>query len=67
MSGAFGFDDGLKGLFVVVEKEPLTPGCRSNEEIDANIDRLKVELDAVGAEMKAALLCRTPISDHFNA
>lgn len=55
----FGYDDGLKGLFVVVEREPLTPGCLTAEEIDTNIERLKAELDQVGARMKTALASRT--------
>ena len=31
MTGTFGFDEGAAGLFVVVEHEPLTPGCLSIE------------------------------------
>lgn len=59
MAENFGYDDGLKGLFVVVEREPLTPGCLTAEEIDTNIERLKAELDQVGARMKTALASRT--------
>ena len=59
MAENFGYDDGLNGLFVVVEREPLTPGCLTAEEIDTNIDRLKAELDQVGALMKTALASRT--------
>ena len=59
MAENFGYDDGLKGLFVVVELEPLTPGCLTAEEIDTNIERLKAELDQVGARMKTALASRT--------
>ncbi len=58
MAGNFGFDDGLDGLFVVVEREPLSPGCLSPEEIDANISRLQLDLDKVGAQMKRALASR---------
>lgn len=59
MAENFGYDDGLNGLFVVVEREPLTPGCLTAEEIDTNIERLKAELDQVGARMKTALASRT--------
>ena len=59
MAENFGYDDGLNGLFVVVEREPLTPGCLTAEEIDTNIERLKAELDQVGAHMKTALASRT--------
>ena len=59
MAENFGYDDGLNGLFVVVEREPLTPNCLTAEEIDTNIERLKAELDQVGARMKTALASRT--------
>lgn len=62
MSLHFGFDDGLHGLFVVVEWEPLSPGCVSVQEIDSSIQQLKAELDMVGTRMKAALATRKPIS-----
>jgi hypothetical protein len=60
MPGTFGFDDGVQGLFVVVEREPLSAGCSSPEEIDSNILRLQADLDRVGAEMKRALSVRDP-------
>lgn len=60
MSGNFGFDDGVHGLFVVVECEPLSAGCLSVEQIDENIRRLQAELDGVGAQMKRALAARDP-------
>ncbi len=63
MAGNFGFDDGLDGLFVVVEREPLSPGCLSSEDIDANISRLQLDLDKVGAQMKRALASRKPLSE----
>lgn len=62
MGSHFGFDDGVHGLFVVVEREPLTPGCVSNQEIDSSIELLKGELDRVAMRMKAALATRTPLS-----
>lgn len=61
MSGNFGFDDGLDGLFVVVEEEPLSPGCLTAEEIDSNIERLKADLDRVGRQMKVALASRVDL------
>ena len=60
MPETFGFDDGLNGLFVVVEREPLSPGCLSVEEINENIIRLQADLDRVGAQMKRALAVRDP-------
>ena len=60
MAGNFGFDDGAHGLFVVVEREPLTAGCLSVEEIDQNILQLQADLDRVGAQMKRALAVRDP-------
>lgn len=60
MAGIFGSDDGAGGLFVVVEKEPLTAGCLSVEEIDAAILGLQVDLDRVGAQMKRAIGVRNP-------
>ena len=68
MSSHFGFDDGLNGLFVVVEREPLSPGCVSVQEIDASIHQLKTELDLVGTRMKSALATRKPITaDDFES
>lgn len=63
MAGNFGFDDGLNGLFVVVEREPLSSGCLSAEDIDANISRLQLELERVGAQRKRALASRGPLND----
>lgn len=58
MSGTFGFDDGVNGLFVVVEREPLSGGCLSVEQIDDAIISLQADLDRVGAQMKRALAAR---------
>lgn len=60
MAGNFGFDDGVHGLFVVVEQEPLSGGCLSVSDIDENIIRLQSDLDRVGAQMKRALAVRDP-------
>jgi hypothetical protein len=59
----FGYDDGIEGLFVVVEREPLSPGCLTAEEIDHHIERLRLELHRVGTRMKIALRSRTPITE----
>jgi hypothetical protein len=60
MAGShFGYDDGVHGLFVVVEREPLSPGCLTAEEIDHNIEQLRLELHRVGTQMKIALRSRT--------
>ncbi len=56
----FGFDDGIDGLFVVVEREPLSPGCLSNADIDEHILKLQADLDGVRAQMKRALAVRAP-------
>ena len=40
---------------MVVEQEPLCPGCQSDEEADAQISRLKADLDRVALELKADL------------
>jgi hypothetical protein len=55
MAGPFGYDSNLTGLWVVVEQEPLCRGCRSADEVDAEISRLKADLDRVALEMKAEL------------
>ena len=62
MGSHFGYDNGLHGLFVVVEREPLTDGCVTVQEIDSSIELLKSELDRVAMRMKAALPSRTPLS-----
>lgn len=62
MGSHFGYDDGLHGLFVVVEREPLSPGCVTVQEIESSIELLKGELDRVAMRMKAALASRTPSS-----
>ncbi|HEX9587767.1 MAG TPA: hypothetical protein VGA15_08480 [Bradyrhizobium sp.] len=46
---------GIHGARVVAVKEPLTPGCCDDGEIDANIELLKKDLDAVAVRMKAAV------------
>jgi hypothetical protein len=51
----FDFDIGIHGARVVVTREPLMAASLSDGEIDANIKRLKDELDAVAVKMKAAV------------
>lgn len=55
MAGPFGFDSDSSGLWVTVEREPLSSGCRSLDEVDAEIGRLKADLDRVALEMKAEI------------
>ena len=60
MPGTFNYDNGPQGLFIVVDRQPISPSCLSAEEIDASILRLQTELDRVGARMKRALSVRNP-------
>jgi hypothetical protein len=53
--GAFGFEIDIHGARLVSKREPLCAGCRSDGEIDNNIRLLKNDLDAVAAQMKAAI------------
>jgi hypothetical protein len=51
----FDFDIDTHGARVVVRLHPLCSGCHTDREVDANIKRLKDDLDAVAGRMKAAL------------
>jgi hypothetical protein len=51
----FDFDIDTHGARVVVRLHPLCSGCHTDREVDANIKRLKDDLDAVAERMKAAL------------
>jgi hypothetical protein len=55
--------NGLSGATVIAVREPLTPGCISDGEIDSNIQLLKADLDAVAARMKAAVRKQNAGSD----
>ncbi len=59
--GNFGFEDDIYGLSFVVEREPLSPGCLTEGEIDANRARLKDGIDAAAERMKRALRNRSSI------
>lgn len=54
-TGNFGFDDGLHGLFFVVEREPLSSGLLTEAEIDEAYTRLESNLKATKMQMKAYL------------
>ena len=54
-TGAFDFDIDIGGARVVWAKEPLHARCLSDGEVDANIQLLKEDLDAVAERMKAAI------------
>lgn len=40
---------------MIVAREPIYPGCLSAGEVDAQIELLKDDLDAVAVRMKKAL------------
>ena len=61
----FGYGDSAQGLFVVVEREPLSPGCLSAQEIDHHIEELRLDLHRVGTRMKIALRSRAPTPGNF--
>ncbi len=52
----FDYDIDIHGAWFVVGREPLCPGCLSDEEIDAQVKLLKDDLDAVAKRMKSAVL-----------
>jgi len=52
----FDFDIDTHGARVVVRLHPLCSACHTDREVDANIKRLKDDLDAVAGRMKAALM-----------
>jgi hypothetical protein len=51
----FDFDIDIHGARVIVRREPLCAGYRSDGEVDTNIRLLKDDLDAVAQRMKAAI------------
>jgi hypothetical protein len=55
MARAFDFKIDSNGARVVVARLPLTQSCRDGDAIDATIEALKADLDAVAAMMKAAV------------
>ena len=55
MVGTFDFKIDVNGARVVVARLPLAPDCADGGAIDAAIEALKDDLDAVAAEMKAAV------------
>jgi hypothetical protein len=50
----FDIETDIHGARVVATRTPLMAGCRSDGEIDANIDRIIVELNGLRPKMKAA-------------
>jgi hypothetical protein len=50
----FDIETDIQGARVVVARTPLMAGCRSDGEIDANIDRIIAELNGLRPKMKAA-------------
>jgi hypothetical protein len=58
MIGSFDFDESKNGVRFTSAMLGLSPGCLSASEIDAQLERLKADLDAVAERMKAALAKR---------
>jgi hypothetical protein len=52
MAGAFDFKIDSNGARIVVARLPLTPDCIDGDAIDATIEALKHDLDAVAVKMK---------------
>jgi hypothetical protein len=53
---AFGFDlGGPMGPYIIARRESLTAGMLSPEEVDANVELLKADLDAVAKDVKAEI------------
>jgi hypothetical protein len=51
----FRVEHGIHGARVMLHSDPLTPNCRSDDEIDTNIQMLKDDLDDCAREMKRLL------------
>lgn len=57
-SGKFDYEDGGHGLRFTAVSHDLSAACLTEREIDEHRDRLKDDLAAVAARMKAALTSR---------
>lgn len=62
--GKFDFDESIHGVRFTSAALGLSPGCLSDGEIDAHLESLKNDLDAVATRMKAALAKRSPLELH---
>ncbi len=51
----FDYEIDINGASIIVRREPLMGGCHSDGEVDANIQLLKDNLDAVAKRMKVAI------------
>jgi hypothetical protein len=51
----FDYDEDASGAHVIVARDPLSPGCMTDREVDEVIGNLKADLDRVGREMKRAI------------
>jgi hypothetical protein len=51
----FGSECDIHGARVFVTREPLTPSCLTDAEVDFHIQLLKDDLDAVAVKMKKAI------------
>jgi len=52
---AFDYGEHAGGFHVIVAREPLSPGCLADREVDEVIANLKADLDRVGREIKRAI------------
>ena len=52
---SFDFEIGIDGAKVVAAREPLMSNSKSDDEIDAHINRLMSELEELRDKMKAAV------------
>ena len=52
----FDYEIDVHGARVIVQREPLCPGCLSDGEVDAQVRLLKDDLDAVARRMKVAIV-----------
>jgi hypothetical protein len=59
--GKFDFDDSAHGVRFTSASLGLSAGCLSDGEIDAYLNMLKEDLDAVAKRMKDALSKRPPL------
>jgi hypothetical protein len=60
---AFSFEIDIHGARAIAQRTPLFAGCRSDGEIDTNIQLLKDDLNVVAEQMKAAIRKQDTKSD----
>jgi hypothetical protein len=55
MAGSFDFEINIHGARIIAVQDPLCPGCLSEGEMNAQVRRLKQELDIVAERAKRAI------------